>query len=604
MTRPAWMDRTDLDPLATAFAEFAWRAHEGRMGDTAREALAKITFLLSVERARGHGAIHPERWAGVADHPQLPDVVLPDVDTWIAALERAVWVGDGTHVTPLVRRADGSLALHRDDVAERRLARSLRSMASDVATSPPPPSVIDAFRGLFPAAPAEGPALAAATALRARLAVITGGPGTGKTTTVVRVLAVLLAADPTLRIAIAAPTGKAASRLRSSIARQRDGLPVDDAVKAAIPMRVDTVHGLLGYRPHDGRFRHGARDPLPADVVVVDEASMLDLTLASVLVDALGPRTRLILLGDPDQLASVDAGAVLEDIVDARATTGDARSAGFAAFAKDLFSREVDVDPATDALADATAELRFNHRSGDQPGIARLSDALRDGDAEDAVEALISGAPGLQLVERPRHGAALAPTVDAWLSRGETAHGDADADRLDLVESRLRLLTALRHGPWGVAGLNDLVESRLRARGWDTRERWYHGRPIMILRNERAMELANGDVGVCVRDPESGPVVVVRGPDDALRRFPALTLPPHETAWAMTVHKSQGSEFQHVLMVLPPEGHPLATRSLLYTGVTRARLSVTVVGTKDAIRAAVEAKEKRRTALQARLQES
>ena len=607
MNAPAWLFDEGLDPLAASMARFAWRAHEGRLDVTAREVLAKATALLMVERARGHGAIHPDDWAGRADHPELVGVQFPAAEAWRAAFDAASWVGDGSEPTPLVLRGDGSLALHRDDVAEIELARRLRAMAEDVDDEAPSAELVAAFRALFPEAEPTGAALAAAAALRSRLTVITGGPGTGKTTTVIRVLALLLAQDPARRIAVAAPTGKAAARLQESIQQQREGLGRVGASVDGLPRSVHTVHRLLGYRPWDESFTHDRRRPLRADVVVVDEASMLDLGLARALVDALAPRTRLILLGDRDQLASVDAGAVLEDLVDARATTGDTRSAGFASFASDLFTEPVAVDPAADVFADATVELRRNWRFESQPAIATLAEALRAGDADAALTALddVPRAGGLSRIPAPARADELAPVIDAWLDRVDDLRPEGDAEKLRLVEKRLRLLTAVRRGPFGVEGLDRLVEARLRARGWDVRDRWYEGRPLMILRNVNALELANGDVGVCVRgDTDRGTEaaqVVLRAPDGGTRRLGVAGLPPHETAWAMTVHKAQGSEFDHVLMVLPPEGHPLATRAMLYTGVTRARSTVTVVGSTDALRAAVEARERRRTALTRRL---
>lgn len=602
MTTPVWLAGATTDPLAAAFAEFAWRAHEASLEPARRDAIARIALLLAVERARGHGAVHADDWAGARDHPELPGFELPDAALWNATLDDAAWVGDGTRTTPLVRRADGSVALFRDDVAERSLARALRAMVEDVREGAVADGTREAFARLFPEAPPEGAALAAVAALRSRLTVITGGPGTGKTTTVVRILALLLSEDPSLRVAIAAPTGKAASRLRQSIDAQRATLPVDDAVRAAIPAHVDTVHRLLGYRPHDETFGFDARRRLPVDVVAVDEASMLDLGLAGALVAALPAHARLILLGDRDQLASVDAGAVLEDLVDARSTTGDKRSPDFAAFARGLFVDDPPVDARADVFADATVELRHNFRFRDQPAIAGLAEALRDGDADTALHAFDGAA--LTRLDVPSRADELVPTIDAWLDRVSALRPDDEDEHVRLVESRLRLLSALREGPWGVTGLNRLVEARLASRGWDVRDPWYHGRPVMVLRNVRSLELANGDVGVCRHGRDGTRTVVLRDGDGGLRHLPVATLPAHETAWAMTVHKSQGSEFEHVLMVLPPEGHPLATRSLLYTGVTRARRSVTVVGSTAAIRAAVEAKERRRTALTARLRDA
>lgn len=603
-----WLQHDDLDPMARALANAAWRANADRIGRDHAATLAALCALLVVQRGSGHGAIHPDDWPRGREHPDLAGVVLPDPAAWGGAIAVSPWVGDGSQPTPLVRRDDGSLALYRDDRAEIELARRLRDLATDVDDTPPTPDRVEVFGRLFVREP-TGPALAGAAALRSRLTVVTGGPGTGKTTTVIRILALLLAVDPTLHVSVAAPTGKAAARLGESLGAQRAGLPVDDRVREALVVPVQTVHGLLRARPNDGSFGHDARHPMPYDVVVVDEASMLDLGLARALVEALPPRARLILLGDPDQLASVDAGAVLSDLVAARTTRGDARSPAFASFARPFFGSEIETARDVDVLADATVELRVNHRFDSQPAIAQLAEALRAGEPDHVLEVLDTDAFGeVRRVEPGETADTLDPVLDAWL-RHVPGQGDGDdLDRLRRVESGLRLLTALRRGPWGVEGLNARVERRLRRRdahSWDTSDTWYRGRPVMIRRNVAALGVSNGDIGVCAPDPGRAgePSLLLREADGQTRRLAVARLPEHETAWAMTVHKAQGSEADHVLLVLPTDRHPLLTRSLLYTGVTRARRSVTVVGTAETIRAAVRAREQRRTALRDRLRE-
>ena len=607
--RLPWLQRDELDPMARAFAHTAWRANVDPIGSQRAATLAALCALLVVQRSGGHGAIHPDDWSSVREHPDLGGVVLPDATAWEHALAASPWVGDGSQPTPLVRRGDGSLALYRDDRAEIELSRRLRALAADVDDTPPTPDRVETFGRLFTLREPTGPALAAAAALRSRLTVVTGGPGTGKTTTVIRVLALLLSADPSLRVAVAAPTGKAAARLGESFADQRAGLPVSDRVRAALDLPVATVHRLLRARPHDGSFGHDARHPLPHDVVVVDEASMLDLGLARALVDALPPRARLILLGDPDQLASVDAGAVLADLVAARTTRGDVRTPGFAAFARPFFESEIETSADVDVFADATVELRVNHRFDAQPAIAQLAEALRAGEPDHVLEVLDTAAfDEVRRVEPGETADTLDPVLDDWLRHVPGPDDGDDLQRLRRVESGVRLLTALRRGPWGVEGLNARVERRLRRRdegAWDTADTWYRGRPVMIRRNVPALGVSNGDIGVCAPDPahDGAPSLLLRDSEGALRRLAVARLPEHETAWAMTVHKAQGSEADHVLLVLPRDRHPLLTRSLLYTGVTRARRSVTVVGSVETLRAAVLAREQRRTALRDRLRE-
>jgi exodeoxyribonuclease V alpha subunit len=427
---------------------------------------------------------------------------------------------------------------------------------------------------------------------------------------VVRVLAWMLSTRPHLRIAVCAPTGKAAARLKDSIERQRQGLPVTPAVRAALAVEAVTVHRLLGYRPGPERFARGPHHRLDADVLVVDEASMLDLGLADALVQSLPPGARLLLLGDRDQLASVDAGSVLADLVANRRLGGDARSVDFARWADGLFAGDCEIDRTADAWSDALVELRHNFRFAEQPEIAELADALREGDAEAAMSVLDDPArTQVVRVDPPARNDALA----SWLHPlfeplGEQVCEDVFG-RLDRIERGMRVLTAVRRGPWGVEGLNALAERTLRARGWNLRETWYEGRPVLVLRNAPELGLANGDLGVIARiegaDSVDRMVFAMRGTEPgSWRAIPAAQLPEHETAWSMTVHKSQGSEFERVVLVLPPGRHPLLSRELLYTGVTRARDRVTVVASAETVRAAVEQVERRRSGLGARLTET
>ena len=608
---PAWLDRTDLDALPASFARMLHRRALERTDAATADALARIGALLCLERARGHSCVFDDRAGDVlpletASADGTPPPRLPDPASWARALEVEALVARRPGATaPLIARGDGSVALRRDDVAERRLARTFTRMLRDPSGAlTVDGSLVEAFGRLFPEAAPVGQALAAAAALRSRLCVITGGPGTGKTTTVVRILALLLEAAPGLRIAVAAPTGKAAARLQASIDEQREGLEVEARVREALRLRVRTAHALLGYRPDLDRFTRGAHVPLQADVVVVDEASMLDLGLVDALVAALPAHARLILLGDRDQLASVDAGSVLADLVAAHPVDGDARSAGFADWAGPLFASTVPVAAGADARSDAVVELRHNFRFRSQRGIAELARALREGDADLALEIL--DAPELDDAVRsdpPARVDGLAPRMDELLERLGPQHTGEIASRLRTMERGLRILTAVRRGAWGVEGLNALAERRLSVRGWRIDGPWYEGRPVLVTRNAPALDLHNGDLGVVV-DVGEGRRALVLGEGDRFRRVAPSRLPEHETAWAMTVHKSQGSEFDHVVLVLPPGRHPLLSRELLYTGVTRARGRVTVIGREETVRAAVEQVERRRSGLVARLREA
>ncbi|WP_295531879.1 exodeoxyribonuclease V subunit alpha [uncultured Pseudacidovorax sp.] len=483
--------------------------------------------------------------------------------------------------------------------------------------------------------------MACALALRQRFAVITGGPGTGKTTTVVRLLALLQSMamhggtpGRPLRIQLAAPTGKAAARLTESIRGALDQLPWEQLpggadLRSQVPAEARTLHRLLGSRPDTRRLRHHAGHPLPLDVLVVDEASMVDLEMMAALLDALPPQARLVLLGDKDQLASVEAGAVLGELC-SRADHGHYDAATFAW----LQAATGQAPPAAlqdargNPLDQAIAMLRVSRRFHAGSGIGRLATAVNHGDAGTALALFDDGLTDLRrcrLAAAPGHlaqDAALrallladdgidddaqtaAPAGDRrqpvgpahWLRRIHEERPDSDAPRSDWdawaarllqASGRFQLLCALRDGPWGVAGLNAAIAELLHAEGWiAATQGWYAGRPVLVTRNDPALGLMNGDVGLTLQLPArfddiTGRPVAEAG--TALRvAFAAAdgsggvrwTLPARlqavETVFAMTVHKSQGSEFEHTALLLPPTSSPVLTRELVYTGITRAR---------------------------------
>ena len=462
---------------------------------------------------------------------------------------------------------------HRHEVAVHAdlLAREL----SD------PPEVDEArltaaLHRLFPAAAGDpGDQRAAAARLSATrwTAVIGGGPGTGKTTTVARVLALLLD-QPGVRprVALAAPTGKAATRLQEAVRgvarelepRDRHDLPTITA---------STLHRLLGWKPGNRtRFRHDRRNRLPFDVVVVDETSMVSLTLMARLLEALRPDARLILLGDPDQLASVEAGAVLADLVGG------------------LRARR---DP-------PVAILRRTYRFGG--AIAELADAIRDGRADDALAVIARGDPAVEIVPDPA--AARADVIAgarAITAAAETGDGAEALRRVD----RHRLLCAHRTGPLGVQEWSRQIQRWLTAADVvDPRAgEWYVGQPLLVTENDYALGLFNGDVGVVVADP-TGVRAVFAAADGEFRSFAPRRLGAVQTVHAMTVHRGQGSQFDAVTLVLPEADSPLSTRELLYTAVTRARERVRLVGTPDQVRAAIDRPAARASGLRQRLRDA
>lgn len=432
---------------------------------------------------------------------------------------------------------------------------------------------------------------AAATAARRLLTVIAGGPGTGKTTTVARALAALHedAAAGGRRaplVALAAPTGRAAARLEEAVRAVAGGLETTADVRARLAgLHGVTLHRLLGARPGSARVRHHAGHRLPHDVVVVDEASMVPLAQMASLLQAVRPDARLVLVGDPDQLVSVEAGAVLADIV------GPARD-----------HRGAPPEPGAAPIAGSVITLRTNHRFGG--ALADLAAAVVAGDADAALAVLGGGDPAATLLalDAEGDGEALRATTTAWASEVVDAARDGDEAAALAALASHRLLCAHRSGPAGVATWNARVEAWLSADhpALAVEGPWYAGRPLLVGANDPVLRLANGDVGVCVAAGGARWVAIGDGRGPA-RRFGPTRLGRVETVWATTVHKAQGSEHDTVTVLLPPPTSRLLTRQLLYTAVTRARHRLVVAGPPDALRAAIERPVARASGLTRRL---
>ncbi|MBS0348839.1 MAG: exodeoxyribonuclease V subunit alpha [Proteobacteria bacterium] len=634
-----WAEQGWLRALDAAFADFLQRE-----APDAPPLLILAAALASHQLGRGHACLDlgdtlrdpgfalslpPEGAAGAegAALPPAPAEVLDGLTLahWEVALAFPALVGEEAGNTPLLR-VGRRVYLRRYWQYERDVQDGIRRRLGDLAERQEA-LPLDALRAaldvLFPPSPGvAGPdwqKLACALAARSAFAIVTGGPGTGKTTTVVRLLAVLQALalaerpDRPLRIRLAAPTGKAAARLNESIAGavaklKLDGLPAGEQVRAAIPVAVTTLHRLLGSRPDTRHFRHHAGNPLPLDVLVVDEASMVDLEMMAALLAALPPSARLVLLGDKDQLASVEAGAVLGELC-RRAREGhytpDSR-AWLEAATGEKVADEL-IDAAGTPLDQAVAMLRHSHRFSGDSGIGQLAAAVNDGavqrvgevfadgyadlariglggDGEAALRRLVvdgdNGAAPAADGERPRGyrhflhemaerrpaaGAAQA-ALDAWALQVLAAHG------------QFQLLCALRRGRWGVEGLNQRIAGWLHEAGLiPAREGWYGGRPVLVTRNDYGLGLMNGDIGITLALPLAGGGTQLRVafPSGDGSQGVKWVLPSRlqavETVYALTVHKSQGSEFTHAALVLPDGLNPILTRELVYTGITRAK---------------------------------
>ena len=548
------MTEWQWEPLDWQLADFA----AGFEQDHAT-LLRRSVRLLSHQMRAGDTCLNLADFAGQT----MDDEALPDAAAWAEALGGCQSVGESGK--PLVLDADSSeprLYFQRYWHYENTLASGLLALASG-CPSAPTEAWLDRQLDDLPLAALQKQAVT--QAFQNGLCVISGGPGTGKTTTVSALVMLLKRWDPALRIALAAPTGKAAARMQQAVhgAAEFLGLPADEA--AALSHQASTLHRLLGYRRNRVCFRHHRENPLSADVVIVDEASMIDLALMSKLVDAVRPGARLVLLGDKDQLASVEAGAVMST----------------------LCSQEP-----SNPLRDNVVALEQVHRFERGSGINQLAQAVNAGDSEQATEILLSGRhDDVQLLDA---------SSDAW--RGvlqKRVLRRMDAGNLASLHD-FQLLCALRNGPRGVTGMNRQVEQFLGGKGRiPPRSDWYAGRPVMITRNSPSLKLYNGDIGLTVR--HNGALRVRFPGMESGAGFSSARLPQHETSWALTVHKSQGSEFDEVMLVLPDEMSPLLTRELIYTAITRARSRLTVVGTPELVRHAMEQTIERRSGLEDRL---
>ena len=476
---------------------------------------------------------------------------------------------------------------------EQQVACWLQQVSLPVATSADTPELAQQLRQLFTPQPeVDWQAVAVATACDGRFTLISGGPGTGKTTTVTKLLALLVAqSEQPLLIRLAAPTGKAAARLTESIAKAKTELAgqVNAAWLAGIPTQASTLHRLLGVIPGLPEFRHNGQNPLPLDVLVVDEASMIDLPMMARLLVALPPQARLILLGDKDQLASVEAGAVLGDICQFVAQGVSSQQAQQLQ-QRTGYELQNYVQPAGHPLRDRLCLLRKSYRFAADSGIGKLAEAVNNGDVKAAHAVWAQDYRDIRLhSDEQRLEMAIsvaAKGYHAYLAK--LAEPITSENAIDLLKAfnQIRLLCALHDGPWGINGINGMnqaIGQRLQAQGkLQMSGEWFAGRPVMIIENDYGLGLYNGDIGIAASDGERLRVWFVL-PDGKAHGFLPSRLPAHDTAWAMTVHKSQGSEFTHTLLLLPPEVNPLLTRELLYTGITRAREQLDLFATPEVL---------------------
>jgi exodeoxyribonuclease V alpha subunit len=598
------------EALAEGFAYHVLRwARESNAPDRTLAALQAAARTTSLATASGHVCTYLADIAGTTDG-------LDEHGLRKALLESGmVGTPEAPDTHPLILDDDGRLYLHRYFDYECRLARRLmapspglrRAVGKDVK------ALLDSLFAANAKRLGDRPdwqKIATALALERKLTIISGGPGTGKTTTVVNVLACALAGNPDCRIRLAAPTGKAAARMLEAIRNAAAHLPA--GLREHLPAEAFTVHRLLGVMPDSGEFRHHAANPLPIDLLVVDEASMLDLALATKLVEAVPPSAQFILLGDKDQLAAVESGAVFSEL-SADPTLTEAcveRLSIFTGIPATRIEGAAPIKPTR--LHDSVVWLTENFRFAKDSGIGRLAAHINAGEPQATIDFLRSGTdPALEWIEDTN----LALETDSRQRIIKGMKNYLDVARADLGNKAalfealgsFRVLCAERESARGVIEINSFV-SRYFRDALDhqldpgNRSEWYPGRPVMVLRNDYVLKLFNGDVGIVLPDASDTLMVSFPESDGSFRAVAPLRLPEHETAFATTVHKAQGSESDSVLLLLPANPNRVVTRELLYTAVTRARSGVTIVGGEEVLRTAVNSGTKRHSGLIARLE--
>ncbi|MFQ5641816.1 MAG: exodeoxyribonuclease V subunit alpha [bacterium] len=595
--------KTDtLSSLDLHFARFMQR-----LSGSDEQALFLAAASVSSQTRQGHICLELEqlqdtRFLTEKFGDQAQELSIPSLHTLESALASASVVGKPGDFTPLILDEKKRLYLHRYWKYQEILRRFVRERAPLIRDLPDASKLQQSLERYFPKNAEEErnqQKIAAAAALLKRFCVITGGPGTGKTFTVAKIITLLLeqAGSEGVRIVLAAPTGKAAMRLQDAIKQVKQQLSCRDEIKAAIPEDASTIHRLLGAIRHSPYFRYHAENPLPADVVIVDEASMVDLALMAKLVLALPTEASLILLGDENQLASVEAGAVLADMCDT--VRSHPYSKEFAGKIKSFTGQQLSVE-SNDCLApgirDCIVRLQKSYRFSSREGIGALSQAVNQGDGDAALE-LLQDDTFAEIEWHPLKG------ENYFASLLQEFENYSVTDRIeDLFDrfSRFRILCAIREGPQGVNTINARIEQFVKTKLKVRQSRdFYPGQPILITQNDYHLNLFNGDLGFIFPDPGNHDELVATFPDkeNKFRKLRPFRLPQYEIAYAMTVHKSQGSEFDNVLLALPERDAPILTRELIYTGITRAIQKVDIWGTEAVFRTAVSRRIQRHSGL-------
>ncbi|CAM3892124.1 exonuclease V subunit alpha [Xenorhabdus thuongxuanensis] len=601
--------------------------------------LLLITALLSAESGAGHVCLPLERispkYFFEGRQPELAAslwslVGEPDQQQILAVLQACPAVSMGEFPAPMIlthqRESDYRLYLQRMWQSERRVAdffaaveftETFDQLSYDQTSCGQTAldeiqlrRILDELFGVTVEGEIDWQKVAAAVAVTSHISVISGGPGTGKTTTVAKLLAALikLHEGKKLSIQLAAPTGKAAARLTESLREAVKKLDLTPEQWHSIPEQAQTIHRLLGAQPDSQKLRYGRDNPLSLDILIIDEASMVDLPMMAHLVDALPSRAKVIFLGDKDQLASVEAGAVLGDIcrfAEQGYSTQRAEQLERLTGCQLTSYSTLHSDKNASAVRDCLCLLRKSYRFNSASGIGQLASVVNQGDRWGVAAVLNQSFPDVNfypLSEDEDYQHLLAETAVGYSQYLAMANERAAKEAILAEFNRFRLLCALREGPFGVTGLNQRMEQLLHRKGVITlpkhvESRGYVGRPIMILRNDSTLGLFNGDIGIMLKNQDNELKAYFQLSDGQIKGFQPSRLPQHETAYVMTVHKSQGSEFEHTALVLPTQYSPILSRELVYTALTRAREKLTIYANKLVLDKAVATATQRRSGL-------
>ncbi len=570
-----------------------------------------------VSNAAGNGdvCLDLEKYAGKVILDKAEDqktLQCPPLNIWIEKLKNTNVVGKPGDYRPLILDDKNRLYLHRYWDYENSLSELIRKKAIDDITGPDiksdPKKVKKLLENYFPDTTGEKinlQKLAALTSVNKKLCIISGGPGTGKTTAIAKIIAFLIEVESgaKLNIYLCAPTGKAAAKLAESIRSTKKHIDCSDETKKQIPQEAYTIHRMLKTIPGSSGFYYNAENKLLADIVVVDEASMVDLALLTKLIEALPEKARIILLGDKDQLASVEAGSVLGDLCNRGNIYGYPQKL-YKEIEGNVDNMIPDMENACDkhALNDCIVVLNKNYRFSKQSSIGKLSMAVKNGDAEAAIGILKEKKKDEIYWEEIKTQKELYLMLEKKIVEGYSAYLKINDPIAALKSfSRFKILCAVNKGPFGIESINYFAESVLaKKRLINTSNQWYRGRPVLIKENGYNLGLYNGDMGL---------IMQAQGEDDNLyaffdsnleteRKFSPRILPKHDTAYAMTVHKSQGSEFENIVLLLPENDYPVLTRELIYTGITRSTGKLTIIGTESILKTAILRKTQRASGLQ------